>query len=319
MMASTMDLFHRHPDNPILKVRALPYAANAVFNPGVVQVDGETLLLMRVEDLCGRSHLACARSRDGVGDWRVDAAPALSPGLVAHPEEAWGVEDARITWIEERTEWVIAYTAYSECGPLVSLATTRDFRSFQRLGPVLPPENKDAALFSQRIGGRYCMLHRPVSAMPGVLAHIWISFSPDLRCWGGHRLLLPARGPGFWDASKIGIAAPPLATPKGWLLLYHGVRRMGAGDVYRLGLALLDLDDPSRVIRRLDHWVFGPQFPYERTGDTPNVVFPCGWILDGDEIRLYYGAADTCIALASASLQKLLACLLNDPSHGCLK
>ena len=314
MMAGTMDLFHRHPDNPILTVRALPYAVGAVFNPGVAEVDGETLLLMRVEDLGGRSHLTCARSRDGIGDWQVDAAPAMSPGLKAHPEEAWGVEDARITRIEERAEWVIAYTAYSECGPLVSLATTRDFRSFQRLGPALPPENKDAALFPRRIGGRYCMLHRPVPAMPGIPAHIWISFSPDLRAWGGHRLLLPARGPGFWDADKIGIAAPPLASPEGWLLLYHGVRRMGAGDVYRLGLALLDLDDPSRVIRRLDHWVIGPQLPYERTGDTPNVVFSCGWILEGDEIRLYYGAADTCIALASASLKKVLDYLLNDSS-----
>lgn len=312
MMAAPMDLFHRHPGNPILTARALPYAAGAVFNPGATEADGETLLLMRVEDLGGRSHLACARSRDGIGGWRVDAVPVLSPGEKAHPEETWGVEDARITWIEERAEWVIAYTAYSEFGPLVSLATTKNFRSFQRLGPALPPENKDAALFPRRIGGRYYMLHRPVPAMPGVPAHIWISFSPDLRTWGGHRLLLQARGPGFWDAAKIGIAAPPLATPAGWLILYHGVRRMGAGDVYRLGLALLDLDDPSHVIRRLDHWVFGPVAPYERMGDTPNVVFSCGWILNGDKIRLYYGAADTCIALASASLKEVLACLLDD-------
>ncbi|MCD6334470.1 MAG: hypothetical protein J7M27_03985 [Candidatus Latescibacteria bacterium] len=139
-MAGTMDLFHRHPDNPILTVRALPYAAGAVFNPGVAAVDGEALLLMRVEDLGGRSHLTCARSRDGIRDWQVDATPALSPGLKALPEEPWGVEDARISRIEEREEWVIAYTAYSECGPLVSLATTRDFRSFQRLGPAVPPE-----------------------------------------------------------------------------------------------------------------------------------------------------------------------------------
>ncbi|MBW1778252.1 MAG: glycosidase [Deltaproteobacteria bacterium] len=313
-MAGPTDLFHRHPDNPILTVRALPYAAGAVFNPGVTEADGETLLLMRVEGFDGRSHLTCARSRDGIKDWRVDAAPVLSPGLKAYPEEAWGVEDARITWIRERAEWVIAYTAYSECGPLVSLAMTRDFRSFRRLGPVLPPENKDAALFPRRISGRYCMLHRPVPAIPGFPAHIWISFSPDLHTWGGHQLLLTARGPGSWDAAKIGMATPPLETPAGWLILYHGVRRMGTGDVYRLGLALLDLDDPSHLIRRLDHWVLGPEAPYERMGDTPNVVFPCGWILVGDEIRLYYGAADSCIALAGASLEEVMTCLLNDSS-----
>ncbi len=311
-MAGSTDLFRRHPDNPILTARALPYAANTVFNPGATEINGETLLLMRVEDLGGRSHLACARSHDGIGDWQVDTVPILSPGERAYPEEAWGVEDARITWIEERAEWVIAYTAYSECGPLVSLATTKDFCSCRRLGPALPPENKDAALFSRRIDGRYCMLHRPVPAMPGIPAHIWISFSPDLRNWGGHRLLLPTRGPGFWDTAKIGIAAPPLATPAGWLILYHGVRRMGAGDVYRLGLALLDLADPTHVIHRLNHWVFGPEARYERVGDTPNVVFSCGWILDGDEIRLYYGAADTCIALARASLKEVLACLRGD-------
>jgi len=316
MMAGTMALFQRHPDNPLLTVQALPYAANAVFNPGVAEVDGETLLLMRVEDLCGRSHLTCARSRNGIGDWRIDSTPALAPGFEKHPEEAWGVEDPRITFIKDRAEWVIAYTAYSECGPLVSLATTRDFLSFQRLGPALPPENKDAALFPRRIGDHYCMLHRPARAVPGVSAHIWISYSPDLRSWGGHRLLLPSRVPGFWDAAKIGIAAPPLATSKGWLILYHGVRRMGAVYIYRLGLALLDLDDPSRVIRRLDNWVFGPEAPCERMGDTPNVVFPCGWILDGDEIRMYYGAADTCIALATASLDKVLACLLDHPYKG---
>jgi predicted GH43/DUF377 family glycosyl hydrolase len=307
-----VDLFHRHKDNPILTARALPYGAGAVFNPGVTEVDGETLLLMRVEGLDGRSHLTCARSRDGIGDWRVDPAPILSPGLKAHPEEAWGVEDARITWIEERAEWVIAYTAYSEYGSLVSLATTKDFHSFKRLGPALPPENKDAALFPRLIGGRYCMLHRPVPAMSGIPANIWISFSHDLHAWGGHRLLLKARAPGFWDAAKIGIATPPLATPEGWLILYHGVRRLGAGDVYRLGLALLDLDDPTHVIRSLDSWLFGPEAPYERMGDTPNVVFPCGWIMDGDEIRMYYGAADTCIALATASLKEVLDCLLNN-------
>jgi predicted GH43/DUF377 family glycosyl hydrolase len=209
--------------------------------------------------------------------------------------------------------WAITYTAYSEEGPLVSLATTENFIDFERLGPVMPPENKDAALFPVRFGGRYAMLHRPVSTFPGTGKHIWISFSPDLKHWGDHRVLIRSRRGAWWDASKIGVSPPPLETPAGWLILYHGVREMPGGPIYRLGLALLDRDDPTKVIKRADQWVFGPQESYETNGDVGNVVFPCGWIVNGDELRLYYGAADTCIASASAQLQDVLNFLKEIP------
>jgi predicted GH43/DUF377 family glycosyl hydrolase len=153
------------------------------------------------------------------------------------------------------------------------------------------------------------MLHRPVSAFAGVDKHIWISFSPDLRHWGDHRVLIRARRGGWWDANKIGLSPPPLQTPEGWLILYHGVRETPAGCIYRLGLALLDREDPTKVIKRSDQWVFGPQASYEISGDVGNVVFPCGWTLNHDELRLYYGAADNCIALASARLSDVLAFL----------
>jgi predicted GH43/DUF377 family glycosyl hydrolase len=127
-----------------------------------------------------------------------------------------------------------------------------------------------------------------------------------LKHWGDHQILLHARQGGWWDAHKIGLGPPPLRTDRGWLLLYHGVRTTAAGSLYRLGLALLDLQDPTRVLRRSSEWVFGPREPYERTGDVGGVVFPCGWIVDGDIVRLYYGAADTCIGLATASVSALL-------------
>src|SRR6185436_12210193 len=131
------ELFSRHPNNPILKPDDLPYAANSVFNAAAAMVDGETLLLLRVEDRRGFSHLTAARSADGIRGWRVDPEPTLLASPQTHPEEAWGIEDPRITWVEDRKEWIVAYTAYSRGGPLVSLASTKDFKTFERHGPVM--------------------------------------------------------------------------------------------------------------------------------------------------------------------------------------
>ena len=308
------ELFVRHERNPILGPDDLPYPANSVFNAAAAIVDGETLLLLRVEDRRGFSHLTVARSADGLNGWRIDPLPTLMASPETHPEEAWGIEDPRITWVEERQEWVIAYTAFSRGGPLVSLATTRDFRKLERLGSVMTPEDKDAALFPVRFGGRFALIHRPVPASAVHGAHIWLSFSPDLKHWGDHQILLRARTGGWWDSNKIGLSPPPLWTEEGWLLLYHGVRITAAGCLYRLGLALLDLQDPRKVLRRSSEWVFGPREPYERTGDVGDVVFPCGWVVHGDEVRIYYGAADTTIALATSSLKGLLQWLADHDS-----
>lgn len=279
---------------------------NSVFNPGATMVNGQYLLLARVEDRRGFSHLCAARSNNGITDWIIDQKPTFEPWPEKYPEEIWGMEDPRVTWIDNPGLWVITYTAYSQAGPLVSLATTPDFHNFERLGPVMPPEDKDAAVFPVKFKGRYAMLHRPVAMFPGAGAHIWISFSPDLKHWGDHQLVIPAKRGGWWDANKVGLSTPPLQTPEGWLILYHGVRQTVSGSIYRLGLALLDLDDPTRVLRRSDRWVFGPEASYEREGDVDGVVFPCGWIAQGDEIKLYYGGADTCVALATGNLSDLL-------------
>jgi predicted GH43/DUF377 family glycosyl hydrolase len=310
---STPGLFARYVGNPILSAADIPYRANTVFNAAAAAIDGESILLMRVEDLRGISHLTVARSDDGRTGWRVDPEPTLMPDPDHHPEEVWGIEDPRITWLPEREEWAVAYTAFSRRGPLVSLATTHDFRQFHRLGPAMPPEDKDAALFPRRIDGRWALIHRP-TPLAGP-AHIWLAFSPDLRHWGDHTLLLPAREGAWWDAGKIGLGPPPLETPEGWLMLYHGVRSTASGSLYRAGLVLLDLEDPRQVLHRTDEWVFGPSESYEQTGDVGGVVFPCGWIHDPatDELRIYYGAADSAIALATATLSDLVAYVRSCP------
>jgi len=311
----TNELFQRHPDNPILSVRDWPYTANSVFNAAAAEVDGKVLLLVRVEDFRGISHFTVARSADGVGKWEIDPGPTLQAEPENHPEELWGIEDPRITWLEEMQQWVVAYTAYSKGGPLVSLAATRDFATFERLGPVMPPEDKDAALFPKSFGGLWAMLHRPVPKSPTIGAHIWISFSPDLKHWGNHQEIINAREGGWWDANKIGLCAPPVETDYGWLILYHGVRTTASGSIYRLGLVLLDYEDPRKTIRRTDEWVFGPRAKYEREGDVDDVVFPCGWILTDGIVRMYYGAADSCIALATAKLDDLLDFVMDSPAH----
>jgi predicted GH43/DUF377 family glycosyl hydrolase len=301
-------LFERSPKNPILTAAQWPYAINTVFNPGATRLpDGTTLLLCRVEDRRGLSHLCAARSANGVDGWAIDAAPTLLPAE-DHAEEAWGIEDPRITYVSELGRYVIAYTAYSRAGPGVSLATTKDFVHFERYGSIMMPEDKDAALFPCRIQGYWALVHRPISPLG---AHMWMSYSPDLRHWGNHRLILAARRGAWWDANKIGLSPPPIETPEGWLMIYHGVRQTAAGCVYRIGLALFDREAPERCLLRGDSWVFAPEAPYERDGDVANVVFPCGFTLglDNDALNLYYGVGDTCIGLATASVRALVGWL----------
>jgi len=299
------ELFQRHADNPILTAESWPYTVNAVFNPGVARFGAETVLVVRVEDRTGLSHLCIARSPDGLADWTIDAERRLLADLDSEPER-FGIEDPRITLCGD--EYMVVYTGYSNAGPLVRLASTRDFETFEPHGTLMPPEDKDAALFPRTFEGRWALIHRPVTSDPRHMAHIWLSWSPDLHYWGQHTILLPAREGGWWDAHKVGLGPPPLLTDRGWLLLYHGVRATAAGSIYRLGLAVLDTEQPQRVLARSSEWLFGPDAPYERAGDVPEVVFPCGWLLedDRDTVRLYYGAADTSICVATASLAALL-------------
>ncbi|HEY3286553.1 MAG TPA: hypothetical protein VGJ96_05445 [Gemmatimonadaceae bacterium] len=299
-------LFDRHPANPILTAADWPYPAHTVFNAGATKLaDGTTLLLCRVEDRRGHSHLCAARSANGVDRWVIDQTPTLQADPERYPEELWGIEDPRITFVPELGKYAVAYTAFSKSGPGVALAMTTDFTSFERFGLVMQPDDKDAALLPRRVDGNFAMLHRP---MTDVAAHVWISYSPDLTNWGGHKLVLQARRGSWWDANKVGLSPPLIETSRGWLMIYHGVRQTASGALYRLGLALLDLEHPEQVLRRGDMWVFGPEAPYECSGDVGNVAFPCGTTLgaDGDTVYMYYGAADTSIALATGSIAQML-------------
>jgi len=223
------ELFRRYSDNPILSHYQWPYPVNSVFNPGAIRLieSGEVLLLARVEDRRGISHLCKAVSHDGIKEWSIDCSPTIYPDPEKRPEEIWGVEDPRITWMPELKCYAILYTSYSQGGPGVSLALTKNFKDFEHYGMILPPEDKDAAIFPKRFGKYWAVIHRPVPASGS--AHIWISFSPDLKHWGDHKILIPARQGGWWDAKKSDYPSPLfIQTKDGLSFIMAYVKRLPA-------------------------------------------------------------------------------------------
>lgn len=300
------DVIHRWEGNPVITPEDIPFRCNTVFNAACAKMDREYILLLRVENFEGHSVIAVARGEDGF-HFTVDENPFMEPAVDEpfRTYESLGVEDPRIT---ELDGWYyIMYTAASDYGPRLALARTKDFVGVERVALVSLPENKDGVLFPRRIAGRFVRLDRP---MAKGLGNIWISFSEDLVNWGDSQLLAAIR-PGFWDCGRIGASAPPIETEKGWLEIYHGVKFTSSGPLYRLGVLLLDLEDPTRVLGRSDIPVLAPREYYERVGDINNVVFSCGALYEDytGNVKVYYGAADTCICVGTAKLDDLLNCL----------
>lgn len=302
-------IFERSAANPILTPQRLPFRASAVLNPGATEHDGYVVLLLRVENLAGYSNIHVARSKDGITGWQVESEPILRYGQEMWRYETWGCEDARVTYVADEKRWYITYTAYSPIGAAVALAHTDNLVVARRVGLIFSPNNKDAALFPRRFDGRWAVLHRPDA---GGIEHIWSAYSPDLIHWGEPHCVLPEGGGAAWDAVKVGAGPPPVLTQHGWLLIYHVVKSYGGRLVYRAGAAMLDRDRPHKVIARSPDWVFQAEAPYELSGLVPNVVFPTGLLVRGDELWMYYGAADTHVCLAIAKLRDVLSMLDSD-------
>ena len=244
------------------------------------------------------SHLRVARSPDGVA-FTVDPAPAVQ---AATPMEEYGVEDPRVTQIGD--EYHITYVSVSRMGITTSLLRTRDFRTFERRGPILLPDQKDVVLFPEQVGDRYLAFTRPMPASFSHILGIWLAESPDLLHWGKHRPVALPR-PGRWDETRIGASLVPIRVEQGWLELYHGADRTNR---YGMGALLLDADDPSIVLARTPEPLLVPEVDYERDGFLHNVVFPSGHVmLDAGRIRVYYGASDESLAAADFVIDDILA------------
>lgn len=293
----------RNNNNPMLSVENVPFRVNSIFNPGAIKYNNEYILICRIEMPNGRSSFVKAKSDDGYS-FTVENKPILTPE--DHNEfydyVNWGIEDTRITEIEGR--YFLTYTGYSKHEPLVILSETKDFVSFKTYGPISEPSNKDCALFPSKIGDYYWKVDRPQA---GRRNDIWISKSPDLINWGNYKMLMEPEQ-GTWEANKIGGSTPPIRTSDGWLMLYHGVRGFGISSIYKIGVVLLDLEDPSKVIGKSREPILAPDKDYERVGDVGNVVFTNGWIREENgDIKIYYSGADMNICLAETTEEYLLS------------
>ena len=294
------DVIHRSPDNPILVLRDLPVQASDIHGAGVVRCGEEYVFLITVESLEGQYTLYVGRSRDG-RRIEVDGRPFMGPARdEAHaPSESRGVRDPRITALDGT--YYITYVAEGDFGHRIGLARTADFNTLERLGYATQPDTKNGVLFPAKIGGRYALLERPDESQS-----IWISYSDDLVYWGDSTVVLTPRG-GFWDPDRIGAGPLPIRTEEGWLLIYYGVRSTSGGPLYRLGAALLDLENPARAIARCNIPILAPRESYERIGDLPNLVFSCGAVVHPDgTLALYYAGADSCLCLGTAPLRAVL-------------
>ena len=321
------------------------FVVESVLNPGVFTFEGKTWLLLRVAErpiqkegmvsfpilnedgslqilefrkddpdlnlsdarmvaykgktyLSTLSHLRLVCSDDGIYFYEPVHLPTKIFGQ--GNLETFGIEDCRVSLIEG--VYNLTYTQVSEKGVGVGLMQTRDWQHFDRIGMILPPHNKDCALFEEKIGEKYYCLHRPSGIALGG-NFIWIASSHDLTHWGHHHCILQTRD-GWWDSARIGAGAAPIKTAKGWLEIYHGADEKNR---YALGAALLDLDNPAKVIARSYHPILEPTAPYELTGFFGNVVFTNGHIVNGDEITMYYGAADEVICRATFSIEDILS------------
>jgi predicted GH43/DUF377 family glycosyl hydrolase len=302
-------LIKRYPHNPILTKDDVPYPVATVHNAGVVKFNDRYIMIFRSHKLNGRSIFGKAESDDGFV-FKVDKEPFMVPaaeGIFKEYEE-YGVEDPRIIYLEG--EYLITYSAYSRHGVRVGLAKTRDFKSIERFSLITEADYRNVVIFPEKFNGLYARLDRPHSEISPW--SIWISYSPDLKYWGESKLIMkPVQY--HWDEMKIGPGAPPVKTARGWLSIYHGVFPTMDGCVYRLGVALHNIEDPSQIIAVGDEWILQPEEVYEITGYVHNVVFTCGAVPEKDgSIKIYWGGADKVMCVGTANIEDLVDhCLKN--------
>jgi beta-1,4-mannooligosaccharide/beta-1,4-mannosyl-N-acetylglucosamine phosphorylase len=305
--AGRSEVVWRSSRNPIVTRDDVP-GANSVFNSAVVPFEDGYAGVFRVDDTRRLMNLHAGRSRDGVS-WAIEADPIAFEAADARVDEIRErfehAYDPRVTWLEDRyyVTWCNGYH-----GPTIGLAETRDFRTFTQLDNAFVPFNRNGVLFPRRIRGAYAMLNRPSDGGHTPFGEVFYSESPDLVHWGRHRHVM-GPVPLSWQATKVGAGPTPIETDHGWLVLYHGVLTSCNGFVYSMGVALLDLDEPWRVVARGSRFLLAPHELYEQVGDVPNVVFPCAALVDtpADRVTIYYGGADTVVCMAHAHLSELVA------------
>ncbi|MCK4578093.1 MAG: glycoside hydrolase family 130 protein [Candidatus Marinimicrobia bacterium] len=299
------DLIHRWEGNPAITIDDLGFACADISTAGAVKFQNEYLLLLTIQSLEGTYSIYPARSSDG-RHFQIGNEPVLAPTSTDNKVqyEQMGLLDARVTPLEK--EYYVTYDVWGHHGFRLGLARTKNFKTFKRQGYISEPDTKGGCLFPGKIKGRYARLERPWEG-----GSIWISYSDDLRHWGGSEIVMSPRG-GYWDCTRIGTATPPVRLPIGWLIIYYGVKGTSAGPLFRLGAAILNLRNPSKLVGRTDEPILSPREIYERVGDLPNLVYSCGLIVEkGGEVKLYYGASNSCIAMGFTTVDALVKACMN--------
>jgi predicted GH43/DUF377 family glycosyl hydrolase len=299
----------RHSNNPILTKDDIPYKVETVHNAGVTKFADKYIMLFRSHLDTGRSIIGIAESTDGF-NFKARPEPFMVPSKepVFAEYEAFGLEDSRITFIEDT--YYITYSAYSKHGVRIGLAKTNDFQSVERIAFITQADYRNTVIFPEKINGRYAKLDRPHSDISPW--SIWISYSPDLIHWGNSTVIIkPVQY--HWDEMKIGPGAPPIRTAAGWLSIYHGVFPTMDGCVYRLGVALHKLDDPAVILGLGDRWILQPEDPWEIIGYVHNVVFTCAAVPEDDgTVKLYWGGADKVMCAGTAVIDELVELCLGN-------
>jgi beta-1,4-mannooligosaccharide/beta-1,4-mannosyl-N-acetylglucosamine phosphorylase len=295
------DVMWRYTRNPVIPRDAIP-CSNSIFNSAVVPFEGRFAGVFRIDHKTRAQWLHRGFSKDGI-DWSIEEKPIE---FVCDDPEIGCFQygyDPRVCRLEDRyyLTWCNGYH-----GPTIGMAWTRDFREFHQMENSFLPCNRNGVLMPRKIGGKYAMLSRPSDYGHTPFGDIFYSESPDLVHWGRHRHVMPRAG--GWQSTKIGAGPTPIETTEGWLLIYHGVLTSCNGYVYSAGAALLDIEQPWKVLHRSAAYVLSPQTPYECVGDTPNVAFPCAALCDAatGRIAVYYGGADTVVALAFCRVDELI-------------
>jgi predicted GH43/DUF377 family glycosyl hydrolase len=302
-------IIKRYEKNPILTKDDVPYEVVTVHNSAAIKHHDRYILLFRSHLMNGRSIIGFAESSDGFS-FNVYPKPFLTPaktGIFEEYEE-YGVEDIRISQIEN--EYLLTYSAYSRHGVRIALARTKDFNHIDRIALITQTDMRNVVLFPEKISNKYVRLDRPHSKISPW--SIWISYSPDLIHWGDSKVIMkPVQY--HWDEMKIGPGATPVKTSEGWLHIYHGVFKTMSGTIYRLGVALHDLNDPSIIRGVSDQWILQPEDPWEVSGYVPNVVFTCGAIPEDDgTVKIYWGGADQVMCVGTAKIDDLIQLCLNN-------
>ncbi|MBO5384417.1 MAG: glycoside hydrolase family 130 protein [Ruminococcus sp.] len=291
----------RYSENPIIKRNPLPNVAR-IFNSAVMPYEGKYIGVFRGEQRDGMPHIYLGRSDDAI-NWEFEPEKIPFTDENGSPFMPIYAYDPRIVKVEDTYYIMWCQDAY---GPTIGIAETTDFKTFRRIENPFLPYNRNAVLFPRKINNRFVMLSRPCDNGHTAFGDIFLTESPDMEFWGHHRHVM-GKSENWWENLKIGGGAAPIETTEGWLLFYHGVVNTCNGYVYSIGAAILDINEPSKVLHRCSNYILSPEEWYEERGFVPNVCFPCAALTDADtgRIAIYYGCADSYVGVAFTTVQEI--------------